>query len=110
MLLPDIDSFQAAVHHDKLEYTLLVSMFYMHMYWLMFIRVEIEYKSEVFVYFWHIVVIVSRCKDTNKYSSGKINVVMRRKKKIFSAKYAENNSFAGYTKQNSPLQSAAAVG
>jgi hypothetical protein len=35
---------------------------------------------------------------------------MRRKKKIFSAKYAENNSFAGYTKQNPPFQSAAAVG
>ena len=81
MLLPDIDSFQAAVHHDKFEYTLLVSMLYMHMYWLMFIRVEVEYKSEVFVNFRHIVVIVSRCKDTNKYSSGKINVVMRRKRK-----------------------------
>ena len=58
MLLPDIDSFQAAVHHDKLEYTLLVSMLYMHMYWLMFIGVEVEYKSEIFVYFRHIVVIV----------------------------------------------------
>ena len=58
MLLPDIDSFQAAVHHDKLEYTLLVSMLYMHMYWLMFIGVEVEYKSEVFVYFRHVVVIV----------------------------------------------------
>ena len=80
MLLPDIDSFQAAVHHDKLEYTLLVSMLYMHMYWLMFIGVEVEYKSEVFVYFRHIVVIVSRCKDTQNYSSGKINVAMRRKK------------------------------
>ena len=55
-------------------------------------------------------IIFSRCKDTNKYSSGKINVVMRRKKKIFSAKYAENNCFAGYTKQDPPLQSAAAVG
>jgi len=76
----------------------------------MFIGIEVEYKSEVFVYFRHIVVIISRCKDTNKYSSSKKNVVMRRKKKIFSAKYAENNSFAGYTKQNPPLQSAAAVG
>jgi hypothetical protein len=54
--------------------------------------------------------VISRCKDTNKYSTGKINVVMRRKKKIFSAKYTENNSLAGYTKQNPPLQSAAAVG
>jgi hypothetical protein len=80
------------------------------MNWLMLIGVEVEYKSEVFVYFRHIVVIISRCKDTQNYSSGKINVVVRRKKKIFSAKYAENNSFAGYTKQNPPLQSAAAVG
>ena len=110
MLLPNVDSFQATVHHDKLEYTLLVSMLYMHMNRLMFIGVEVEYKSEVFVYFRHIVVIVSRCKDTNKYSSSQKNVVMRRKKKIFSAKYAENNSFASYTKQNPPLQSAAAVG
>lgn len=91
MFLPDIDSFQAAVHHDKLEYTLLVSMLYMHMYWLMFIGVEVEYKSEVFVYFRHVVVIVLRCKDTQNYSSGKINVAMRRKKQIFSAKYAEND-------------------
>ena len=66
MLLPDIDSFQAAVHHDKLEYTLLVSVFYMHMNRLMLIGVEVEYESEVFVYFRLIVVIVSRCKDTNK--------------------------------------------
>jgi hypothetical protein len=80
------------------------------MNWLMLIGVEVEYKSEIFVYFRHIVVIISRCKDTQNYSSGKINVVVRRKKKIFSAKYAENNSFAGYTKQNPPLQSAAAVG
>ena len=78
MLLPDIDSFQAAVHHDKLEYTLLVSVFYMHMNRLMLIGVEVEYESEVFVYFRLIVVIVSRCKDTNNYSSGKINVVVRR--------------------------------
>ena len=110
MLLPDIDSFQAAVHHDKLEYTFLISVFYMHMNRFMFIGVEVEYKSEVFVYFRHIVVIVSRCKDTNKYSFSQKNVVMRRKKKIFSAKYAEINSFAGYTKQNPPFQSAAAVG
>jgi hypothetical protein len=51
--------------------------------------------------------VISRCKDTNKNSSDKINVAVRRKKKIFSAKYAENNSFAGYTKQLLPLQSAA---
>ncbi len=55
-------------------------------------------------------IIFSRCKDTNKYSSGKINVVMRRKKKIFSAKYAENNNFAGYTKQLPPLFEATEVG
>ena len=89
MLLPDIDSFQAAVHHDKLEYTLLVSMLYMHMYWLMLIGVEVEYKSEVFVYFRHIIVIVSRCKDTQNYSSGKIIVAMRRKSCIFPAENAE---------------------
>ena len=48
----------------------------MHMYWLMFIGVEVEYKSEVFVYLGHIVVIISRCKDTHNYSSGKINVAI----------------------------------
>ena len=89
MLLPDIDSFQAAVHHDKLEYTLLVSMLYMYMYWLMFIGLEVEYKAEVFVYLRHIIVIVSRCKDTQNYSSGKIIVAMRRKSCIFPAENAE---------------------
>ena len=82
----------------------------MHMNRLMLIGVEVEYKSEILVYFRHIVVIISRCKDTNKYSSSKKNVVMRRKKKIFSAKYAENNSFAGYTKQNPPHIEATEVG
>ena len=84
MLLPDIDSFQAAVHHDKLEYTLLVSMLYMHMYWLMFIGVEVEYKSEVFVYFRHIVVIISRCKDTNFSRYSQINFFVWRKSRIFA--------------------------
>jgi hypothetical protein len=68
-------------------------------------------SSLLYFYFYVIIILsISRCKDTNKYSSGKINVVVRRKKKIFSAYFAENNSFAGYTKQNPPLQSAAAVG
>ena len=78
MLLPNIDSLQAAVHHDKLEYTLFFPVFYMHMYWFMFIGVEVEYKSEIFVYFRHIVVIVSRCKNTNFFRTGKINVASGR--------------------------------
>lgn len=87
MLLPDIDSLQAAVHHDKLEYTLLLPVFYVHVNWLMFIGVEVEYKSEVFVYFRHIIAIVSRCKNTNFFHNGKINVtsgrMTRRMGKVF---------------------------
>ena len=89
MFLPNIYAFQHTVHHNKLEYTLLVSVFYMHMNWLMLIGVEVEYKSEVFVYFRHIIVIVSRCKDTQNNSSGKIIVAMRRKSCIFPAENAE---------------------
>ena len=40
-------------------------MFYMHVNWLMFIGVEVEDESEIFVYLRHIFVIISRCKDTN---------------------------------------------
>ena len=36
----------------------------MHMNRLMLIGVEVEDKSEIFVYFRHIIVIISRCKDT----------------------------------------------
>ena len=91
MLLPNIYAFQHTVHHNKLEDTLIVSVFYMHMNWLMLIGVEVEYKSEVFVYFRHIIVIVSHCKDTQNYSSGKIIISIRRKSQLFPAEYAENN-------------------
>ena len=89
MLLPNIYAFQHTVHHNKLEDTLIVSVFNMHMNWLMLIGVEVEYKSEVFVYFRHIIVIISRCKDTQNYSSCKKNVAMRRKSCIFPAENAE---------------------
>ncbi len=49
-------------------------MFYMNMNGLMFIRIEIENKSKLFEYFWHIIVIVSQCKDTQYYLFGKINI------------------------------------
>ena len=41
-------------------------MFYMHMNRFMLIGVEVKYKSEVFVYFRHISIVISRCKNTNK--------------------------------------------
>ena len=92
MFIPYIYAFQHTIHHNKLEYTLLVSVFYMHVNRFMLIGVEVEYKSKVFVYFRHIIVIISRCKDTQNYSSGKKIVAMRRKSQLFSAEYAENNN------------------
>ena len=81
MFLSNIDTLQHAIHHNEFKYTLLLSMLHMHMNRLMLIGVEVEYKSKIFVYFRHVVVIVSRCKDTNKYSSSQKNVVMQRKRK-----------------------------
>ena len=43
---------------------------------------------------------ISICKDTQNYSSDKINVAVRRKKQIFSAKYAENSMCVSCTKSS----------
>lgn len=44
---------QFAIHHNKVEYTLLATMLHMNMYRLMFIRVEVEDESKVFEYLRH---------------------------------------------------------
>ena len=65
-------------------YIICRSWFYMHMYWLMFIGVEVEYKSEIFVYFRHIVVIVSRCKDTHLFLNSENYFIIFKKSCIFA--------------------------
>ena len=44
----------------------------MHLNWLVFIGVEVEDESEVFVYFRHRIFVISRCKDTKIILFGKI--------------------------------------
>lgn len=48
-----------------------------------FIGVEVEYKSEVFVYFRHIIVIISRCKDTHLFLNYENYFIIFKKKLYF---------------------------
>ena len=44
-------------------------MFYMHVNWLMFIRVEVEDESEVFVYLRHITIVIFTLQRYNFFTS-----------------------------------------
>lgn len=48
------------IHHNEVEDTFLSSMKHMHMNRLMFIRVKVKDKAEIFKYLWHIVVLSVR--------------------------------------------------
>ena len=56
----------------------------MHMYWLMFIGVEVEDESEVLVYLRHIIITISRCKDTCLFSISENYFIVFKKSCIFA--------------------------
>ena len=57
----------------------------------MLIGVEVEDKSEIFVYFRHIIVITSRCKDSLSICKG--TIFFSHGKKLFAGR-EENRTFA----------------
>ena len=52
-LFTDANLNQRSIHHNEVEDALFTSMKHMHMNRLMFIRIEVKDKTEIFEYLWH---------------------------------------------------------